>query len=145
MDQDRQDNKIVDFSYSLTSELELNLRIKLKSFEGHWPSPSFKELIRDPFLRLNTSLNHPDLPKYKDIYATVQPFADNRPLAIPVKTKYKWFADNPLYNDFNIRWDEYISFPISYAHLPVNTLIAITLWYAFNNTGMLMLPGNLYH
>jgi hypothetical protein len=75
---EQQDSEIIDFSYALTSDLNLPLRVKLHSLEGNWPTPSFSDLLNDPFLRFKTQIDRPDLPITKEVYVTFQPFADNK-------------------------------------------------------------------
>lgn len=89
-----------DFSYCLTSELKYNLKIKLNCIKGR---------LRDSKLQA------------KEVYITGQPFADNKPMCLPIKTKYTFFQDL-------MEWNEWMVFPIMYSDLPLSTVICITIW-----------------
>ncbi|KAF8134882.1 atypical/PIKK/PI3K protein kinase [Boletus edulis] len=56
-----------------------------------------------------------------DLYVTCQLVADNKPLTIPFKTSFKAFKTNYI-------WNEWISLPIQYCDLPLNSQITFTVW-----------------
>lgn len=58
---------------------------------------------------------------HSELYATVQLWADSKPLTVPVQTAYKVFKTARI-------WNEWLTLPISYANVPQNALLAITLW-----------------
>lgn len=115
------DSKIIDFSYSLTSELKIPFRIKLLSLQGLWPVVHLSEWLRDPFLRMKTAPTQPDSRISKDLYVSFQLFANNKPLCLPIKTQYKSLPDVQ-------EWNQWIVFPISVSSLPIATQITITIW-----------------
>lgn len=82
---------------------------------------------------------------HSDLYVTVQVWAGSKPLTVPVQTAYKPFRMERRYR-FPItldslpastpanrypcprRWNEWLTLPITYANLPLNSRLAVTLW-----------------
>lgn len=52
---------------------------------------------------------------------TVRPWADSKPLTVPVQTAYKHFKTSRT-------WNEWLQLPIRYSDVPLNTQLAITIW-----------------
>ena len=52
---------------------------------------------------------------------TVRPWADSKPLTVPVQTAYKVFRNART-------WNEWLQLPIRYSDVPLNTQLAITVW-----------------
>ncbi len=47
--------------------------------------------------------------------------AGSKPLAVPVQTAYKAFRTDR-------KWNEWLTLPIKYSTLPINSYLAITVW-----------------
>lgn len=77
--------------------------------------------------------------EFSDIYVTCQLVADNKPLTITTRTSFKAFKKDYtcvlncgirlvhsywMYN----RWNEWITLPIRYCDLPLNSQITFTVW-----------------
>lgn len=80
-----------------------------------------------PFL-YSTLLDRPELrhvgsnaSTHSDLYVTVQVWAGSKPLTVPVQTSYKAFKKER-------KWDEWLTLPIKYSTLPINSHLAITIW-----------------
>jgi phosphatidylinositol 3-kinase len=58
---------------------------------------------------------------HSDLYVTVQVWAGSKPLTVPVQTSYKAFRNER-------RWNEWLTLPITYSTLPLNSCLAITIW-----------------
>lgn len=58
---------------------------------------------------------------HSDLYITVQVWAGSKPLTVPVQTAYKSFRNER-------RWNEWLTLPVTYATLPQNSHLAITIW-----------------
>lgn len=52
---------------------------------------------------------------------TVQVWAGSKPLTVPVQTAYKAFRSER-------KWNEWLTLPIDYSSLPINSRLAITIW-----------------
>jgi phosphatidylinositol 3-kinase len=52
---------------------------------------------------------------------TVRPFADSKPLTLPVQTPSKVFKSGRT-------WDEVLTLPLQYSQIPATTQLAITIW-----------------
>jgi phosphatidylinositol 3-kinase len=89
--------------------------------KGQIQAPKTTELLQDPFLRKIYSLPHRE-----HLYITCQPFADGKPLCLPIKTAYQYLAGDLA------TWNEWIVFPIPYSQLPISTQIAITVWDCYS-------------
>jgi hypothetical protein len=50
--------------------------------------PSDMVLLQDHYLR-----NMHKEPQFEHVYITCQPFADNKPLCLPIKTRYRYFEN----------------------------------------------------
>jgi phosphatidylinositol 3-kinase len=55
------------------------------------------------------------------MFVTVRPFADSKPLTLPVQTPYKVFKNGRI-------WNEALFLPINYSQVPASTQLAITIW-----------------
>jgi phosphatidylinositol 3-kinase len=55
------------------------------------------------------------------MFVTVRPFAESKPLTLPVQTPYKVFKNGRI-------WNEALYLPINYSQLPASTQLAITIW-----------------
>ncbi|KAJ8117463.1 hypothetical protein ONZ43_g4204 [Nemania bipapillata] len=58
---------------------------------------------------------------YSDLYVTAQVWAGSKPLTVPVQTSYKSFRNER-------KWNEWLTIPIPYKSLPLNSYLAITIW-----------------
>ncbi|ORX43564.1 phosphoinositide 3-kinase [Hesseltinella vesiculosa] len=56
-----------------------------------------------------------------DYYVTVQVYGDNKPLTLPVRTKFKAFRHQ-------LKWDEWLTLPIKYCDLPSSAQLAVSVW-----------------
>ncbi|CEP14473.1 hypothetical protein [Parasitella parasitica] len=92
----------MDFSYCLTKDVKLPVSIRIATLEGK------RDILQQQDY----------LP---DLYLTVQLFADNKPLTVPVKTSYKAFRNH-------WSWNEWLTLPIKYCDLPSSAQFAITVW-----------------
>ncbi|KAI8822578.1 kinase-like domain-containing protein [Fimicolochytrium jonesii] len=111
--------QIKDFSYCLTPDLDLLLRVKVSSLEGRPPEHSFLEQIQDPYLRSTTGTS-----ALSDIYVTCQLFADNKPMTLPMRTAHHSFTNHWT-------WNECLTIPIKYRDIPLGSQLAFTVWEAY--------------
>lgn len=77
----------------------------------------YSTLLKRPDLRHRGS----NLSPHSDLYVTVQPYADSKPLTVHSQTPYKSFRNGRA-------WNQWLSLPVNYSTLPSNTQLAITLW-----------------
>ncbi|KAJ2997410.1 Phosphatidylinositol (PI) 3-kinase [Globomyces sp. JEL0801] len=73
---------------------------------------------RELYITNNHTRDIPD--DLSHVYITCQPFANNNPLCLPIKTTYRLNTDS--------QWNEWIQFPIPLSILLPSTQIAFTLW-----------------
>lgn len=74
-------------------------------------------LIEDPEKTLLSSAMNSN----SDLMVTVQLFSNSKPLTSPVSTLYKSFK--------NVRrWNEWVTLPIKFCQLPLDSQLAITIW-----------------
>ncbi|KAF2764524.1 phosphatidylinositol 3-kinase [Teratosphaeria nubilosa] len=85
--------------------------------EGYEKPLPYSTLLKRPDLRHRGSNLSPN----SELYVTVQPFADSKPLAVHVQTPYKQFKNGRI-------WNHWLELPVNYETLPANTLLAITVW-----------------
>lgn len=90
------------------------LRIRLEGYERSLP---YSTLLKRPDLRHRGSNLSPN----SELYVTVQPFADSKPVTIHAQTPYKHFRNGRV-------WNQWLTLPVKYCSLPANTLLAITVW-----------------
>jgi phosphatidylinositol 3-kinase len=55
------------------------------------------------------------------MYVTARLWADSKPLTLPVQTSYKVFKSSRA-------WNEWLSLPVNYSQISVNSQLAITVW-----------------
>ncbi|KAI2620530.1 phosphatidylinositol 3-kinase [Hypoxylon sp. NC1633] len=105
------------FSFGSSESLDHPVSIRIINLEGeetpHLPST----LLTAPDLRHIGS----NLSPHSDLYVTVQVWAGSKPLTVPVQTAYKAFRNER-------RWNEWLTLPIPYKSLPINSYLAITIW-----------------
>ncbi|TPX10633.1 uncharacterized protein E0L32_008367 [Thyridium curvatum] len=105
------------FSFASSDALDYPVSIRIINLEGDETPYLHSTLLEKPELRhigSNAQAN-------SDLYATVQLWAGSKPLTVPVQTAYKAFRSER-------KWNEWLTLPINYASLPVNSHLAITLW-----------------
>lgn len=88
-----------------------------ESLEGTIPTPPLTALLANPSLKHIGSND----PTFQDYYVTAQLFADNKPLAVPVQTRYKSLKGNR-------RWNEWLRLPIRISDCPRGAQLALTVW-----------------
>ncbi|KAI0967759.1 phosphatidylinositol 3 [Xylaria arbuscula] len=105
------------FSFGTSDSLDYPVNVRIINLEGDEAPYLFSTLLERPELRhigSNTS-------SYSDLYVTVQVWAGSKPLTVPVQTSYKSFRNER-------RWNEWLTIPIPYKSLPLNSYLAITIW-----------------
>ncbi|KAI0833713.1 atypical/PIKK/PI3K protein kinase [Trametes gibbosa] len=114
MDKDNRD----DFTFAKLSDLKMPVTFRISQLEGTRKPHPFTEVLEKPELR---SYGVQQSPGFSDIYVTCQLVADNKPLTIPFRTSFKAFK-----KDYT--WNEWITLPIRYCDLPLNSQITFTVW-----------------
>ncbi len=84
--------------------------------EGERVKPNYKEILENPVLSYSGVFQHFDL------YVTMEIFANNQPLSMPIRTSYKYIEKQPWI------WDEWLTLPLRIRDLPRNSQLAITVW-----------------
>ncbi|KDQ24549.1 hypothetical protein PLEOSDRAFT_1067370 [Pleurotus ostreatus PC15] len=113
MDKDSRD----DFTFAKLSDLNMPVTLRISQLEGMRKPKSFREILDNPELRFHGV----QLPTLSDLYVTCQLVADNKPLTIPFRTSFKAFKSNYI-------WNEWITFPVRYCDLPLNSQVTFTVW-----------------
>ncbi|KAI0636200.1 atypical/PIKK/PI3K protein kinase [Trametes polyzona] len=114
MDKDNRD----DFTFAKLSDLKMPVTFRISQLEGTRKPHPFTEVLEKPELRFHGVQQSPD---FSDLYVTCQLVADNKPLTIPFRTSFKAFK-----KDYT--WNEWITLPIRYCDLPLNSQITFTVW-----------------
>ncbi|KAI0366306.1 atypical/PIKK/PI3K protein kinase [Pilatotrama ljubarskyi] len=114
MDKDNRD----DFTFAKLSDLKMPVTLRISQLEGTRKPHPFTEVLEKPELRFHGVQQSPD---FSDLYVTCQVVADNKPLTIPFRTAFKAFK-----KDYT--WNEWITLPIRYCDLPLNSQITFTVW-----------------
>ncbi|KAF9968449.1 Phosphatidylinositol (PI) 3-kinase [Mortierella alpina] len=104
-----------DYSYCLTSKLDLHLCVRINSLEWKSKRPRMDADVV-PYSAERRSA-------YPDLYVTCQVFAGSQPLTVVLKTSYKAMSNK-------FAWNEWITLPIKYRDLPLNAQLAFTIWDA---------------
>ncbi|SMR49000.1 unnamed protein product [Zymoseptoria tritici ST99CH_3D1] len=105
------------FTFASSSELHTLVGVKVNRLEGYEKPLPYSTLLRRPDLRHRGS----NLSSHSELYITVQPFADSKPLAVHTQTPYKHFKNGRI-------WNQWLSIPLEYSTIPANTQLAITIW-----------------
>ncbi|KAH7106460.1 phosphatidylinositol 3-kinase [Auriculariales sp. MPI-PUGE-AT-0066] len=111
------DQNSKDFTFAKLTDLKLPVTFRISQLEGTRKPHSYTELLENPELRFAGV----QLPTLSDLYVTCQLVADNKPLTIPHRTSFKAFKNS-------YTWNEWITLPIKYCDLPLNSQLAITVW-----------------
>lgn len=105
------------FSFASSDAVEYPVKVRIINLEGDETPFLFSTLLDKPELRHVGSNVSP----HSDLYVTVQVWAGSKPLTVPVQTAYKAFRSER-------RWNEWLTLPINYSNLPINSYLAITIW-----------------
>nr|POF17127.1 phosphatidylinositol 3-kinase vps34 [Quercus suber] len=89
----------------------------INRLEGYEKPLPYSTLLKRPDLRHRGS----NLSPTSELYLTVQPFADSKPLTVHSQTPYKSFKHGRI-------WNDWLTLPITYSTLPANAQLAITVW-----------------
>ncbi|KAI0714408.1 atypical/PIKK/PI3K protein kinase [Cerioporus squamosus] len=114
MDKDNRD----DFTFAKLSDLKMPVTFRISQMHGTRKPYSFTEVLEKPELRFHGVQLSPD---FSDLYVTCQLVADNKPLTIPFRTSFKAFKSH-------YTWNEWITLPIRYCDLPLNSQVTFTVW-----------------
>ena len=96
---------------------ESELTLASNRLEGYEKPLPYSTLLKRPDLRHRGSNLSPN----SELYVTVQPFADSKPLTVHSQTPYKYFKSGRT-------WNRWVTLPVDYSTLPANTQLAITIW-----------------
>ncbi|KAI0871864.1 phosphatidylinositol 3 [Hypoxylon argillaceum] len=105
------------FSFGTSDTLDYPVNVRIINLEGDEAPYLFSTLLTRPELRHIGSNTGP----YSDLYVTAQVWAGSKPLTVPVQTSYKSFRNER-------KWNEWLTIPIPYKSLPLNSYLAITIW-----------------
>ncbi|KAF2721707.1 phosphatidylinositol 3-kinase [Polychaeton citri CBS 116435] len=105
------------FTFASSSELRMPAAVKVNRLDGFEQPLPYSTLLSRPDLRHRGSNLSPN----SELYVTVQPFADSKPLTVYTQTPYKHFKNGRV-------WNQWLTLPVEYSTLPVNTQLAITVW-----------------
>ncbi|KAK0303865.1 Phosphatidylinositol (PI) 3-kinase [Friedmanniomyces endolithicus] len=105
------------FTFANSSDLKLPVAVKVSRLEGYEKPLPYSTLLKRPDLRHRGSNLSPN----SELYITLQPFADSKPLTVHAQTPYKHFKNGRV-------WNQWLTLPVDYSTLPANTQLAITLW-----------------
>ncbi|ROW13601.1 hypothetical protein VPNG_04552 [Cytospora leucostoma] len=105
------------FSFASSDAVDYPVKIRIINLEGDETPFLFSTLLDRPELRHVGSNTSP----HSDLYVTVQVWAGSKPLTVPVQTAYKAFRAER-------KWNEWLTLPINYSNLPINSYLAITIW-----------------
>jgi len=94
--------------YFLLSDLNLNVKIKINSLNGH--------------KRQDDTENVRTATRETELYVTCQIFANGKPVGLPSSTTYRGFASEPT------RWNEWMTFPLKYRDLTPTSQFVFTVW-----------------
>ncbi|KAK3071760.1 Phosphatidylinositol (PI) 3-kinase [Teratosphaeriaceae sp. CCFEE 6253] len=105
------------FTFASSSDLDLAVAVKVSRLEGYEKPLPYSTLLKRPDLRHRGS----NLSPISELYITVQPYADSKPLTVHAQTPYKHFKNGRT-------WNQWLTLPVPYRTLPSNTQLALTIW-----------------
>ncbi|KAM3416800.1 Phosphatidylinositol 3-kinase VPS34 [Cercospora zeina] len=105
------------FTFAGSDELHVPVGVKVNRLEGYEKPLPYSTLLKRPDLRHRGS----NLSHVSELYITVTPYCDSKPLTVHAQTPYKHFRNGRV-------WNQWLSLPINYSSLPANTQLAITVW-----------------
>nr|XP_039263530.1 phosphatidylinositol 3-kinase catalytic subunit type 3-like isoform X1 [Styela clava] len=111
------------FNYIYSSDLNVNVYLKICSLEGSRPVRNYKEFLEDPMLGMGGLNLGEDEDDGSHMYVTVQIFSEDKPICLPVQTKYKYVNNKARHT-----WNEWLKLPLRYTDLPRNAMLAITVF-----------------
>ncbi len=122
--------RIEPFSFASSDALDLPVSIRIINLEGDEIPVRPSTLFQHPDLRHIGSNTSP----HSDLYVTAQVWAGSKPETDPCQTAYKSFKSER-------KWNEWLTLPIKYSSLSVNSHLASTRWDR-SPTGGEQAPGH---
>lgn len=111
---------MASLDHARSCDVELRLRIRIKTMLGRPTEPAVQQMIESPELMLPLSSGGAGL---SDMYVICQIYANGVPLALATQTSYKSFQKLPVAS-----WDEWLELPVKYSTLPRNASAAFTIY-----------------
>nr|QWQ57297.1 phosphatidylinositol 3-kinase catalytic subunit type 3 [Macrobrachium nipponense] len=105
------------FWYVYSSDLDVDIQIKIGTLDGKREKPNYKSLLEDPMLKYSGLYQ----PGCSDLYVSCQVYSDGRELTLPVRTSYKSFSAR-------WNWNEWLTLPLRFSDLPRNAVLALTIY-----------------
>ncbi|KIO18071.1 hypothetical protein M407DRAFT_226452 [Tulasnella calospora MUT 4182] len=127
----KENNK--DFTFAKLSDLNLPVTFRISQLEGIRKPRSYADILENPDLRF-AGVQSEGL---SDLYVTCQLIADNKPLTIQYRTGFKAFKNS-------YTWNEWITFPVKYCDLPLNSQITFTVWDIANPRTAVPVGGSTF-
>ncbi|KAJ5562693.1 C2 calcium/lipid-binding domain CaLB [Penicillium sp. DV-2018c] len=112
----RRGTEMEAFTFAVTTQVDLPLRIKIGSLEGKPKPIPYTSLDGNAELRHTASVQD----SASDLYVAVQIWSESKPLGVPMKTRYKAFKNTRV-------WNEWLEMPMSIKDAERNTQLAITI------------------
>ena len=120
-------SQYADFSYCLTSELDLKIKFKVIGLDGSIPTAN-SQAKDHPTTQRPDDDRTIDPPTNDSYFITCTPFADNKPLTLPFRTSLKPSLATGGSNAPTLSWNEWIELPILYNNLHLSTQLDFTVW-----------------
>ncbi|KAK7077877.1 Phosphatidylinositol 3-kinase catalytic subunit type 3 [Halocaridina rubra] len=105
------------FWFVYSSDLDVDIQIKIGTLDGKREKPNYKALLDDPLLKYSGLYQS----GCSDLYVVCQVYADGRELTLPVRTSYKPFSAR-------WNWNEWLTLPLRFSDLPRNSVLALTIY-----------------
>eukprot|EP01117_Protostelium_nocturnum_P005327 TRINITY_DN1939_c0_g1_i4.p1 TRINITY_DN1939_c0_g1~~TRINITY_DN1939_c0_g1_i4.p1 ORF type:complete len:705 (-),score=270.95 TRINITY_DN1939_c0_g1_i4:499-2613(-) len=121
-----------EMHFFLSSELNLEFHIKISHIEGKWSE--IWEESNDEYAKEKRGKRESDL------YASCCIFSRGKALTMEGRTTFSVFEEEKGSNSKRIEWNQWMSFPISYKELPLDSMINITIWKNGREKGRRRIP-----
>lgn len=104
------------FWYVHSCDLDVNIQVKIGTLDGRREKPNYEALLKDPLLKFS-GLHQAAC---SDLYVSCQVYAEDKELALPVRTSHKAFSAR-------WNWNEWLTLPLRFSDLPRNAVLALTI------------------
>ncbi|KXS19899.1 phosphatidylinositol 3-kinase [Gonapodya prolifera JEL478] len=120
-----------DFTFCYTSDVDLTVSVRIATLEGNLPKAGGFALLEDPYLKLST------LAEWPELFVTCELWAENCRLAEPISTSYKVFKNK-------LAWNEWITFPVKFRDLPITTQLVLNVYEPYTPQNYKIVGGTAF-
>ncbi|KAJ9646057.1 Phosphatidylinositol (PI) 3-kinase [Knufia peltigerae] len=105
------------YTFATSRQIDYPVCLRINTLEGKQSTIPQSVLLKHPEIRHIGSIQNP----VSELYATVQLWAESKPLGVSVQTPHMFFKNNRT-------WNKWLELPVPVKDCPASSQVAITIW-----------------